>query len=370
MLKIVRTPSSLRTGAACFIAGWWFGANMKPMPVSSIALRDLLRASASMFAPSASSTSALPDLRRHRAAAVLRHARAGGRGDEHRRGRDVEGVRAVAAGADDVDQVACGRRTSTLVANSRITCAAAAISPMVSFLTRRPMMSAAIITGDTSPLMIWRMSVQHLVVEDLAVLDGALDRLGYRDLLHEPLPVSFPFRKFCSSAWPCSVRIDSGWNCTPSTARLAVAHAHDLAVLRLRASPRGTAGRLSRSIDERVIARRRERRRARRRRRPLPSWRMREVLPCMTRSARTTLPPNAWPIAWWPRHTPRIGTLPGEALAISRSEMPASSGVHGPGEMHDVRRRERRDFVDVICVVAEHPHLGARARRGTAPGCR
>jgi hypothetical protein len=44
-------------------------------------------------------------------------------------------VRRVAAGADDVDQVlAVG--TSTLVANSRITCAAAAISPIVSFFTR------------------------------------------------------------------------------------------------------------------------------------------------------------------------------------------------------------------------------------------
>ena len=43
--------------------------------------------------------------RRHRAPAVLRDARAGGRGDEHRRGRDVERMRRVAAGADDVDQM-------------------------------------------------------------------------------------------------------------------------------------------------------------------------------------------------------------------------------------------------------------------------
>jgi hypothetical protein len=46
---------------------------------------------------------------------------------------------------------------TTLVDNSRITCAAAEISPMVSFLTRRPVMIAAIITGVTSPLMIWRI---------------------------------------------------------------------------------------------------------------------------------------------------------------------------------------------------------------------
>ena len=44
----------------------------------------------------------------------------------------------------------------TLVENSRITCAAAAISPMVSFFTRKPMVSAAIMVGDISPDMIWR----------------------------------------------------------------------------------------------------------------------------------------------------------------------------------------------------------------------
>ena len=58
---MVRTPSSLRTGAACFIDAWWLGANMKPMPVSA---RQLATCSGvrSMQAPSASSTSALPEL--------------------------------------------------------------------------------------------------------------------------------------------------------------------------------------------------------------------------------------------------------------------------------------------------------------------
>ena len=61
MLKIVRMPSSLRTGATFFIAGWWLGANMKPMPVASIeaAICAGVRLSGR---PSASSTSALPDL--------------------------------------------------------------------------------------------------------------------------------------------------------------------------------------------------------------------------------------------------------------------------------------------------------------------
>jgi len=48
--------------------------------------------------------------------------------------------------------------TATGVANSRITCAAAAISPTVSFFTRSPTASAAIITGLISPLMMRRIS--------------------------------------------------------------------------------------------------------------------------------------------------------------------------------------------------------------------
>ncbi len=51
----------------------------------------------------------------------------------------------------------------------------------------------------------------------------------------------------------------------------------------------------------------------------------------MTRRARTMRAPNACAIAWWPRHTPRIGTFPANR-AISSSDTPASSGVHGPGE--------------------------------------
>ena len=45
----------------------------------------------------------------------------------------------------------------TFAASSRMTCAAAVISPIVSFLTRRPTVIAAIMTGDICPLMIWRI---------------------------------------------------------------------------------------------------------------------------------------------------------------------------------------------------------------------
>ena len=40
-------------------------------------------------------------------------------------------------------------------------------------------------------------------------------------------------RKFASRSLPWTVRIDSGWNCTPNTGCARVAHAHDLAVLGL-----------------------------------------------------------------------------------------------------------------------------------------
>ena len=36
---------------------------------------------------------------------------------------------------------------------------------------------------------------------------------------------------------------------------------------------------------------------------------------------------------WWPRHTPRSGTPAAAAARTSGTLMPASRGVHGPGEM-------------------------------------
>ena len=59
MLKTVRTPSSRRTGPAKRIAGWNAGANMKPMPTSSMH-RFTEAGLSSSFTPFASSMSALP----------------------------------------------------------------------------------------------------------------------------------------------------------------------------------------------------------------------------------------------------------------------------------------------------------------------
>src|SRR6185312_14156492 len=59
--------------------------------------------------------------------------------------------------------------------------------------------------------------VDHLVVEDLAMLDRALQRFVRRDAhVHAALD-SGALMKLRSRSWPWRVRIDSGWNCTPST---------------------------------------------------------------------------------------------------------------------------------------------------------
>ena len=63
---------------------------------------------------------------------------------------------------------------------------------------------------------------------------------------------------------------------------------------------------------------------------PVPEWRISDSLPWIG-VARTIRPPKTWPIAWWPRQTPKTGTV-GAARSISFRQMPASSGVPGPGE--------------------------------------
>ncbi len=64
---------------------------------------------------------------------------------------------------------------------------------------------------------------------------------------------------------------------------------------------------------------------------PLPSTEMGCTLPCTMSLAPTMFAPNAYPMAWWPRHTPRIGTSPANARITSIMH-PASSGRPGPGD--------------------------------------
>ena len=70
-------------------------------------------------------------------------------------------------------------------------------------------------------------------------------------------------------------------------------------------------------------------------------------------------PPNAWPIAWWPRQTPRIGIRPAKR-SITGTEMPASRGVQGPGEIDDPLRLPRLDLLQRDRVVAVDVDVGAQ----------
>ena len=60
---------------------------------------------------------------------------------------------------------------------------------------------------------------------------------------------------------------------------------------------------------------------------------MAETLPCITLGARSIRQPKCCPIAWWPRQTPSKGRRASAQAATRSSEMPAPSGVPGPGEI-------------------------------------
>jgi hypothetical protein len=81
--------------------------------------RTMTSAGTPMLTPSASSTSALPQLAGHAAVAVLGHDHPRARDHEGGRGGDVEGVQAVAAGAAGVHDGA-GRGLRTAVNFSRM----------------------------------------------------------------------------------------------------------------------------------------------------------------------------------------------------------------------------------------------------------
>jgi hypothetical protein len=154
MLKMVLMPNSLRTGATFFMRRMVVGREHEADADLSMQ-RAICSGFRLMLTPERLQHVGAARLARHAAPAVLADLGAGRGRDEHRAGRDVEGVRAVAAGADDVDQVRVSAPApwSTPRASPA---RRAVISPMVSFLTRRPVISAAIITGEHSPLMMSR----------------------------------------------------------------------------------------------------------------------------------------------------------------------------------------------------------------------
>ena len=109
-----------------------------------------------MLAPSASSTSALPDFDDTERLPCLA-TRAPAPAATNIAAVEMLNVCDASPPVPTTSSRLSRSGTSTLVANSRITCAAAVISPTVSFFTRSPTVSAAIITGVASPLMILRI---------------------------------------------------------------------------------------------------------------------------------------------------------------------------------------------------------------------
>ncbi|OLT03438.1 hypothetical protein BJF90_25235 [Pseudonocardia sp. CNS-004] len=122
---------------------------------------------------------------------------------------------------------------------------------------------------------------------------------------------------------------DSGWNCTPTTgsSRWRTAMITPPSV---RPVTSNSAGSVSGRIDSEWyrVATNGSGRPART---PVPSWWTSEVLPCRSSGARSTTPPHATPMAWWPRQTPRTGTVRSALRRITSMLAPARSGVPGPG---------------------------------------
>jgi hypothetical protein len=151
-LKMVRTPSALRTGMTCFIAGWWSGANMNPKPSSS--MQEAIASGArSMRAPSASSTSAEPHwlvLERFPCLATAQPAAAA------TRAAVVETLNVSAPPPVPAVSSRSSRRGLTGNASSRIVRARPTISPTVSPFVRSAMRKAAVCASDALPSMISR----------------------------------------------------------------------------------------------------------------------------------------------------------------------------------------------------------------------
>ena len=220
------------------MARWWRGANMKPMPAS--AMQRLTRAGVmSMATPSASSTSALPQrlvAERLPCLATVTPAPAA------IRAAAVEMLK-VWAPSPPVPQVSrmTSASTSTFSTRSVMARAMPTISSAVSPFTRSAESRAAVWASPTPPPMISsttprasssRRSPPALSVAKawermslgiVAVLSGAAGverRAAGRVAGRAPAVPPRSSRKLAMRAAPDSVSTLSGWNCTPSTARL------------------------------------------------------------------------------------------------------------------------------------------------------
>ena len=153
-----------------------------------------------------------------------------------------------------------------------------------------------------------------------------------------------------------------------------------------------TSGTESRVDDERVVAGRLERVRAARRTRRAPSWRISEVLPCITCGARTTVaavdladalvaeahaehrdarPPKCADRRRSTRRRPRAARARARSSTASGSSASISSSVERVVAVHDRLGAELpevlHEVVDERVVVVDHEHARAHDRHGTGP---
>ncbi len=171
---MVRTPSSLRTGATFFIAGWWLGGEHKANAHIADAMGDLLGLQIDIHAQRFHRIGAA-GFAAHAAPAVLAHFAARSGNHKGGTGGDIEGVGAIAAGANDIDQMG-------LVLHVDLVGKLAHHLRCGRDFTNGFLLHAQ--AGDDGRRHHGRQlaahdhahQVQHFVVEDFAVFDRALQR--------------------------------------------------------------------------------------------------------------------------------------------------------------------------------------------------
>lgn len=146
----------------------------------------------------------------YRTIAVLGHLAASSRNDERGSGGHVEDVHPVATGATGVDQLVgvethrSGQLAHDLHGADDLVDGFALHAHAHE---KRADLRVCALTGHD--LAHHRL---HFLGGQIQLADDAVE--GFLDIHQRTPPVCF--RKFANSSWPWSVRIDSGWNCTPS----------------------------------------------------------------------------------------------------------------------------------------------------------
>ena len=92
--------------------------------------------------------------------------------------------------------------------------------------------------------------------------------------------------------------------------------------------------------------------------RPVPSWWISDVLPCMRWGAATISAPKAWPMHWWPRQTPSSGTSPASSADGLEADAPVLGAARTGRDQHGVGPLGP-DAGDVDGVVAEDDRVRA-----------